>query len=204
MKLKFSSLGFLALLALLTLRADAADYAKPDQDGYIRDWLMLAPIPLPEGRSGSDLILADQVKNEADLRPKAGDKIKVNEKELSWKHITAETNFFDFNAILNTVTDRVAGYMVTYIECDRDWVGVTMAVGSNDEGRIYLNGIDIYAFTEPRPLQLDSEKGHVRLNKGLNVVVFKVINEQNSWQGAMRFLDKSGAPMTDLKIKLSP
>jgi hypothetical protein len=34
--------------------------------------------------------------------------------------------------------------------------------------------------------------------------VFKVINEQNSWQGSMRFLDKTGAPVTDLKIKLSP
>jgi len=42
------------------------------------------------------------------------------------------------------------------------------------------------------------------LKKGVNVVVFKVINEQNSWQGAMRLLDKAGAPLKDLKIKLVP
>ena len=30
------------------------------------------------------------------------------------------------------------------------------------------------------------------------------LNEQGNWQGAMRFLDKAGAPVTKLKIKLSP
>jgi len=81
---------------------------------------------------------------------------------------------------------------------------VIVAVASNDQGRIYFNGVDIYAFTEPRPLMLDADKGRVTLKKGVNVMVFKVTNEQNSWQGAMRFLDKAGAPVKDLKIKLSP
>jgi hypothetical protein len=79
-----------------------------------------------------------------------------------------------------------------------------MAVASNDEGRIYFNGVDIYLFNEPRTLMLDGDKGRVTLKKGVNVVVFKIINEQNSWQGAMRLLDKTGAPLKDLKIKLSP
>jgi hypothetical protein len=77
-------------------------------------------------------------------------------------------------------------------------------VASNDQGRIYFNGVDIYAFTEARPLMLDADKGRVTLKKGVNVMVFKVTNEQNSWQGAMRFLDKAGAPVKDLKVKLSP
>jgi hypothetical protein len=51
---------------------------------------------------------------------------------------------------------------------------------------------------------LDADKGRVSLKAGVNVIVFKIINEQNSWQGAMRFLDKAGAPVKELKIKLSP
>jgi hypothetical protein len=31
------------------------------------------------------------------------------------------------------------------------------------------------------------------LKKGVNVIVFKITNEQNSWQGAMRLMDKAGA-----------
>ena len=182
----------------------SAESLKPDSDGYIRHWLMLAPIVFPEGRPGTDLISDEQIKNEGALRPKAGDKLTVNGKELTWTAITATTNHLDFNATLKTLNDRAMGYMVTYIECDQEMPGVIMALGSNDEGRLYLNGVDIYLFSEPRTLELDADKGRVTLKKGLNVIVFKIFNEQGNWQGAMRFLDKSGTPLKDLKIKLSP
>jgi hypothetical protein len=204
MKQRFSTLGWTGLLALCLLRPGAAKAASLDAEGYIRDWVMLAPIPLPAGAAAADLILKEQLKNEATLNPREGDKISVNGKELAWKNITASTNYFDFNAILKTQNDHAAGFMVTYIECDQETPGVIMAVGSNDQGRIYFNGADIYAVTEARPLMLDQDKGRVTLKKGVNVIVFKIINEQNSWQGAMRLLDKAGVPLKDLKIKQFP
>jgi hypothetical protein len=204
MQERASIIGAVVLLSLLMSKAAAADALRPDADGYIRHWVMLAPLALSERESCADALLKQQIKDEAALRPKAGDKVTIGGKELAWRNITASTNYFDFNAILKTVNDHVAGFMVTYIECDQAMTNVTMTLGSNDQGRLYLNGTDIYAFTEARPLELDADKGRVTLNKGVNVVVFKVINEQNSWQGAMRFLDKAGAPVKDLKIKLAP
>jgi hypothetical protein len=201
---RFTCILSVVVSALVISDIRGADGPKPDAQGYIRDWLMLAPIVFPEGRAGTDLIYADQIKNEATLHPKPGDKVTINGKELTWTPITASTNYFDFNATLKSVNDRALGYLVTYIECDHELPGVIMAVGSNDEGRIYLNGVDIYIFAEPRTLELDVDKGRVTLKKGLNVIVFKVFNEQGNWQGAMRFMDKSGAPITNLKIKLSP
>jgi hypothetical protein len=162
---------------------------------------MLAPIALAEGEPGSEAIFKQQIRDEATLRPKAGDKVKVGGKELTWQNITASTNYFDFTAIVKTLNDREAGYAVTYIESETEKPDVIMAVASNDEGRIYFNG-DV--FGEPRTLTLDADKGKVTLKKGINVVVFKIINEQGNWQGAMRLLDKSGAPLKDVKIKLSP
>ena len=194
----------IAASALLILNSHAADTLKPDSQGYIRHWLMLAPILFPEGRAGTDLIYDDQIKNEAALQPRAGDKITIHGKELTWTVITASTNYFDFNATLKSAYDRAMGYAVTYIECDEEMPGVIMALASNDEGRLYLNGVDIYLFAEPRTLELDADKGRVTLKKGLNTIVFKVFNEQGNWQGAMRFLDKSGAPLTNLNVKLSP
>ena len=204
MKTLFTTIGSVALIGLLMSRAGAADALKPDAAGYIRDWVMLAPIALPEGSPAADALLKEQVKDEAALKPKDGDKAKINGQELTWRKITAPTNYFDFNAILKTVNDHAAGFMVTYVECERDMPDVTMAVGSNDEGRIYFNGVDIYAFTEARTLGLDADKGKVTLKRRVNVIVFKVINEQNSWQGAMRLIDKAGAPLKGIKIKLSP
>jgi hypothetical protein len=159
---------------------------------------------LPDGESGNDGLFREPIKDEAALRPKAGDRGTIRGKELAWQSTTAATNYFDFNAVLKTINDHAAGYAVTYIECETEKPDVIMAVASNDEGRIYFNGVDIYAFSEPRTLMLDTDKGKVTLKKGLNVIVFKVINEQNSWQGAMRLLDNSGAPLKDIKIKLSP
>ena len=198
---------FLGLLALWNLAASsvrAAETSGLDADGYIRDWLMLAPITLPEGADAGDLLLRSQVPDEAKLKPKAGDAVTVSGRQLTWKAVTAQTNYFDFNAVLKTQNDQSAGFMVSYVECDREIPDVVMAVGSNDQGRIYFNGVDIYAFTEARPLMLDADKGKVTLKQGVNVIVFKVVNVSNSWQAAMRLTDKAGKPLASVKIRLSP
>ena len=204
MKNRFSTAALASLLCLTVSNAGAADAFKPDAEGYVRHWVMLAPISLPEGETGSEAIFKEQIKGEAALQPRAGDKVKVGGKELTWQNITASTNYFDFTAIVKTLNEREAGYAVTYIESETEQSDVIMAVASNDEGRIYFNGVDIYVFGEPRTLMLDADKGKVTLKKGLNVVVFKIINEQGNWQGAMRLLDKGGAPLKHVKIKLSP
>ena len=204
MKNPFSTAALALLLCLVVSNARAADAFKPDAEGYIRHWVMLAPISLPEGETGSEAIFKEQIKGEAALQPRAGDKVKVGGKELTWQNIAAATNYFDFTAMVKTLNEREAGYAVTYIESETEQSDVIMAVASNDEGRIYFNGVDIYVFGEPRTLMLDADKGKVTLKKGLNVVVFKIINEQGNWQGAMRLLDKGGAPLKDVKIKLSP
>lgn len=185
-------------------RAAAAEDLRPDPEGYLRDWLMLAPIALPAGGAAGDLLLREQLKDEALLKPSDGDRVTVGGRTLTWKRITASTNYFDFNAILKTLNDHAAGFMVTYVECEQEIPDVTMAVASNDQGRIYFNGVDIYAFTEARTLMLDADKGRVTLKKGVNVIVFKIINEQNSWQGALRLLDKSGVPLKTLRLRLTP
>jgi hypothetical protein len=199
-----ATIGAVALFAGLMPKAGGAEVMRPDSDGYIRHWLMLAPIALPEAETCADALLKEQIKGEAALRPRAGDKLVIGGKELTWRNVTALTNYFDFNAVLKSVNDHVAGFIVSYIEFDEAMTDVTMTLGSNDQGRLYLNGTDIYAFTEARTLELDADKGRVTLNKGVNVVVFKIINEQGNWQGAMRFLDKSGSPLKNFKIKLSP
>ena len=204
MKKLFSTIASVALLGLSVSNATAADTSSLDPAGYIRDWVMLAPIALPEGAPSGDLLLREQVKDEASLKPQAGDTIKINGKELTWKNITASTNYFDFNAILNSLNDRAVGYMVTYVECEQDMPNVMMSVGSNDQGRIYFNGVDIYAVTDARPLMLDADKGRVTLKKGVNVIIFKIINESNSWQGSMRLTDMAGASLKSPKIRLSP
>jgi hypothetical protein len=58
-------------------------------------------------------------------------------------------------------------------------------------------------FPDTRTLEKDTERIPVTLVKGQNVLVLKVINEVNNWQGCARFL-KDGAPVKDLEIRASP
>src|ERR1051325_4473307 len=47
--------------------------SRPDAEGFIRDWLVLAPIPI-EGESGADQIDKDFINGEAAARPQEGGK----------------------------------------------------------------------------------------------------------------------------------
>ena len=58
-------------------------------------------------------------------------------------------------------------------------------------------------FTETRTFDKDTDQADVSLVKGQNVLVFKVINEKNNWQGAARFL-KNGAGVERLRIAVAP
>ena len=49
--------------------------------------------------SGADALGKEQVKDEAKLKPKAGAKVKVGDKELVWKEHGCKEHLLDFNAI---------------------------------------------------------------------------------------------------------
>jgi hypothetical protein len=78
---------------------------------------------------------------------------------------------------------------------------VILAVASNDQGRIYFNGVDIYAFTEARPLMLDADKGKVTLKKGVNVMVFKITTNRTVGRAPCGFWTSPGAPLKNIRIK---
>lgn len=176
------------------------------EKGHVCDWLVLAPIPCEGENSGADEIDAKQIKDEAAIRPKEGDKTTVRGKELAWRKVKARDNVVDFRQLVkeDEGEDAIA-YAVCYIVADDDLKDLQMRIGSNDQSKIYLNGKEVYKFTETRVLEEDTDtvKG-VALNKGRNTLVFKVINEKNNWQACLRFTDKDGAPVKNLKVSLKP
>jgi hypothetical protein len=98
--------------------------------------------------------------------------------------------------------EYVAAYAVSYIVADED-MKLTLALSSNDQGKAWLNGQQVFRFADTRTLEKDSDHSEVTLKKGRNVLVLKVINETNNWQGCARFL-KDGAPVQNLRIALTP
>ena len=174
----------------------------PDADGFIRNWLVLAPIAI-EGESGATEIDKDFLKGEAGIAPRAGDKVMVGGQALSWTAHQTSDYFIDFlQSFGKTRGEYVAGYAVAYVVAD-DEMKVTLALSTNDQGKAWINGKQVFAFTETRTLEKDADRVEVTLNKGQNVLVLKVINEVNNWQACARFM-KDGAAVKNLKISLTP
>jgi hypothetical protein len=175
-----------------------------NEDGFITTWLLLAPIPLEKGQRATDALGKDQVPNEADLRPRAGDKVKVGGKELVWKPYRAKEYYFDFNDFLGKETENSIGYAVCYIHADKEMKDLRLLTGSDDQARIYLNGKEVFKQEEGRPLEKDEDTTAVTLRRGVNVLVFKVINEEEDWSGCARFTDQAGKVLKSLKVTLAP
>ena len=190
------------IVALLgAMLVPAQDTSTPDAEGFIRDWLVLAPIAIGS-ESGADEIDKDFINGEAAVKPKAGDKVMVAGTQLTWTAHKASEYFIDFLAAFGkTRGEYVAGYAVTNIVADED-MKVTLALSSNDQGKAWLNGQQVFKFAETRTLEKDTDRSDVTLKKGQNVLVLKVINEVNNWQGCARFL-KDGAPVKNLRISLA-
>ena len=192
----------LILAVLSTMFVTAPETFSPDADGFIRNWLVLAPIAVQED-SGASEIDKDFLKGEATITPKAGDTVTVNGKALSWKAHRTSDFFIDFlQAFGKERGEDVAAYAVAYVIAD-DEMKVKLLTGSNDQSKAWVNGRQIIKFADTRTLEKDTESGEVTLAKGQNVLVFKVINEKNNWQGCARFL-KDGAPVKNIRISLTP
>lgn len=190
------------IVLALTLFAPLQDTAAPDAEGFIRTWLVLAPLPIEEG-SGATEIDKELVKLEGKMKPKAGDKEKVDGKDIVWKaHKTAEFYIDFLESFGKERGEDVCGYAVAYVIAGEE-MKVKLAVGSNDQCKAYVNGKEVVKFAETRTLEKDTETAEVTLNKGQNVVVLKVINEKNNWQGCARFL-KDGSGVKNIKISLTP
>jgi len=199
------AVGFLLVLVAGVVSLGRADDAPAiDDEGFIKEWLLLAPIPLGEGEEGATAIDKSQIKEEDKLTPKVGDKIKVGDAELVWKKYVAKEYFFDFNDSLGKETDNAVGYSVTYIVCEADIEKAVLKIGSDDQAKVYVNGKEVGKFTEERATEKDQNDFEgITLKKGSNTIVFKVINAGGEWSGCARFTDKDGKPLKGLKVELT-
>lgn len=180
----------------------APETFSPDAEGFIRNWLVLAPIAIAED-SGASEIDKDFLTGEATIKPKAEDTVSVNGKALTWKAHQTPDYFIDFlKAFGKERGEDVAAYAVAYVIADEE-MKVKLSIGSNDQAKAWVNGRQIIKFADTRTLDKDTDSGEVTLAKGQNVLMFKVINEKNNWQGCARFM-KDGAAVKNIRISLTP
>jgi hypothetical protein len=193
---------FTAALTALLIPTSAQNTFSTDEQGFIRNWLVLAPIAM-NGQSGAEEINYDFLRGEATTRPKPDAQVSAGGKTVTWKAHRTGDYFIDFRESFDPKGgEYVAGYAVAYVIADAA-MNVTLSLSTNDQGKAWLNGKEVFRFEETRVLEKDSDRVPVSLVQGQNVLMLKVLNEVNNWQACARFL-RGETPVTTLKIAVTP
>ena len=189
----------LALPLLMPTPVVADDKSGVNENGFLQRWLVLAPMPLAANETGTDALDKEQLKDEAKLKPKVGDKAKVADTEFVWKEHTCPDHLLDFNRLLGVETEDSVAYAVTLVVSPEELKDVKMKTGSDDQSKVYLNGREVFKFAEERAAEMDQDTTEVTLRKGVNVLVVKVVNVKADWSFCVRFTDRNDKPLASLK-----
>lgn len=177
-----------------------------DPEGFIRHWLVLAPIRGAHPFSGMNEVNRQQIPNEGQIRPKLNDRVSFPDKERIWQRHIAPEYFIDFQKLVGPGrSDDAVAYAVCYVISPAEMTGLKLKMGSNDQAKVYLNGAQYLVFDKTRTLEKDSNVANdVNLRRGENLLVFKVVNQKAAWQGCLRFTDRNNQPVRNLRIALAP
>lgn len=185
----------------------------PDADGFIQRWLLLEPIKNSlRGNTGFNeqyirgAFYTDYFPNQFTVVPKNGDKVKVNDVELTW-HALDTTNFnaklFRFAGMMKKDVYGITCWAVTVIDCPQEIKNVRLAVGSNSASMWWVNGEEEVAlFGDRRMVMDDGVSERLTLKKGVNIVRGAVINGPGLSDMCVRFIDDAGNPIKNYTINL--
>jgi hypothetical protein len=187
-----------------------ADPKMPDEDGFLRRWLLLEPITKPN-RTNQDFV-GSYVRRELapatfpgrfGAVPRDG-QVARGPVPLRWHALDTKTwnvSLFTFAQALDKPKYGVIFWAVTVVKSPRELRGVRLAVGSNSASRWWLNGEEAVALFDDRRMVMDDVlSDRLTLKKGRNVIVGAVINGPGLSDFAMRFVDEAGQPIRDLAM----
>ncbi|MGE5607655.1 MAG: acetylxylan esterase [Bacillota bacterium] len=207
------------LLAILTLCVPAtvawsaitpSGPCKPDDEGFIRCWVILDPIKLPERaakheeNAQREFFDKEFFPGQRLATPKDGDKVFIEGKECTW-HARQSSDYTMSFEDLATDVARSLFLGVVYITCERDIPNVRLSIGSDDGSLWILNGQEVIRVYEARSIDRDQNSSPMlTLKKGLNILRLAVINGDGPSAACTRFIDKNGAPVRSYTIHPTP
>lgn len=183
----------------------------PDENGFIRRWLLLEPIDKPN-RSNTvftdsyvrRVLAAEYFPTQFSALPVDGDKVKVGRQKLTWHAL--ESNLFNvklfrFASNLDKQVYGVLFLAVTVIECSADIPDVRMSVGSNSASMWWLNGEETVILSgDRRMVKDDCLSKRLTLKKGKNIIRGAVINGPGMSDFCLRFLHENGNPVKNITV----
>ena len=194
---------FVLLFACSQLKSqDTVQELIPGQ--WIKQWLLLGPVPLKEHEDisksglhypGFETDYLAKAGGEINLKAKAGDAVKLKTGILHWKQVSSENSEIDLVKEVSKMVPAMA-YAYTEVECDQEGIWLA-SLGTNDGGRLWINGQQVWDYQPERGLKPDADQVPVFLKKGKNTLLLKVEQRGNRWGLCFRFLKFSAKEALD-------
>lgn len=190
-----------------------AGATKPDNNGFIRRWMLLEPIKqdIPSNIIFTNTWLKDAFsKNYFDqqmsIMPKDGQKVKAGSQTLKWHALDSENynvKLFRFAEKWGQQTYGSLFWAVTIIDCPEEYANVRLAAGSNGASIWWLNGEEVLLLEgDRRMVEDDGMSKRLTLKKGRNILRCAVINGPGLSDMCVRFLDEKELPITNYTINV--
>jgi hypothetical protein len=186
--------------------------AQPDDDGFIRRWLLLEPIK-QDIRSNvvftnswlRDAFSKTYFKNQLTVLPQMGQKVKTGTQTLKWHALDSENynmKLFRFAEKYGQQTYGSLFWFVTYVDCADDISNVRLAAGSNGASMWWLNGEEVLLLEgDRRMVKDDGVSQRLTLRKGRNILRGAVINGPGLSDFCVRFIDEKGQPVRNYEVR---
>ena len=226
--MKMNKLFFGAIAVTVCACGAAAANFAPDEQGFIRDWLVAGPYPNYLKDDAHQGFATDFLGGEALVKPRAGDAAKatfkadlsvlvtqvggVNEwgykKDMSfdagWRELHAEKGVVSLNRRFAPIDDHFVAYAACYVDFPSDRT-LLVFCGSDDDHRVWVNSSEIGASETSQGAVPGYFKYVARLRKGVNRILMKVCDRDSDCGFCVQLMDlKTYKPITDYRILLDP
>ncbi len=162
--------------------------------GFITEdkWLILGPFDNADGIGYNTAYIPEDI-TQVDLNTEYNG---LNEK-VSWQKSKDDT-LNGYISLGKDVDWRVAYAFANITSPDER--EVQFRFDSDDQGKVWLNGAEVYAHTKSHSAEIDRYTVPVTLRQGENIILVKVCQEEGGWGFYLRITDQNGQPFDDLKI----
>lgn len=162
------------------------------QTGIVHEkaWMTLGPFDNTAG-IGYDIEYIPEDTGEIDLT----EKYEGVDEQINWKELTDDVldGFIDLGYNVNW---RVSYAYATVTSSDKREVFIRFS--SDDQGKVWLNGKEVYADATAQQAILDRNTIPVTLRAGKNTILVKVCNEEVAWGFYLRITDADGKPIVKI------
>ena len=172
----------------------AKDYMS--KTGFIAEsaWSIIGPFNNPDGIGYNKVYIPEDA-----MQIDTAAKYDGVDGQIGWQKRTDDT--FDGFVNLEKIFGSKINWVTTYARITvtaPDEREAQIRLGSDDQAKVWLNGEEVFAYSESRSAAIDQNAIPVTLKAGENSILVKSCDEMGFWGFYLRLTDTDGVPFTDL------